>query len=98
MLGLYRDKDYAFATGVNDGWVDVFGSDISVADWSITVTPNTDPKLAWADDEKQVAPSVRLNITTKLSPEKWSQKLGKVPVQSFSLPLQTTFGMKTFYR
>ncbi len=75
MYGLYHQKGYAFATGVNDGWVDVFGSDISVAKWSITVTPDADPKLAWAVNEKQIAPSVRLNITTKLSPERWSQKL-----------------------
>lgn len=98
MLTLYQNKNYRPVVDVDDGWVDVFGSDITVTDRSLTITPDTSPSYAWADDDKQISPSVTINLTAQLYAEHWSDRLGDVQVSSFSLPLQTTFSIKQFYR
>ncbi|USN57166.1 MAG: hypothetical protein H6766_01510 [Candidatus Peribacteria bacterium] len=76
----------------------MFGSDITVSDWEIMIAPDADYALAWADDVKQISPFVTINLTAKLYAENWAHRIGDVQVENFSLPLQTTFAMKQFYR
>lgn len=71
---------------------------MTVSDWSLDISPDTPYDLAWADDTKQISPFVTINLTTQLYAENRSHRIGDIQVENFSLPLQTTFAMKEFYR
>jgi hypothetical protein len=94
----YYNAWYRYAEDSNQWWVDAFGRDITVSDWSLELAPTSDYQLAWADDNAQVSPFVTISLVTQLYAENWARRIGDVPVEFFTLPLQTTFSMKQFYR
>jgi hypothetical protein len=98
LLSVYDDGGYAFAQDQDDGWVDIFDKTITVSAMDISITPNQDPAFARANDAAQVSPYITLNITTHLNAEERVATLGDATIESFNLPLQTTFATKPFYR
>lgn len=50
----------------DDGWVNLFPSDITLSDRHISLSPPKDPHLARAEDGYQVSPFLRIAFTTKL--------------------------------
>lgn len=94
----YHNKWYRFAMNSNEWWLDLLGKDITITDWGVGVYPAKDHDLARTDDSAQVSPSLTISMTTKIYGENWWHRLSSDSIESFSLPLQTTFAMKEFYR
>jgi hypothetical protein len=98
LIALYAATWYAFASGTNDGWVNLFDKSLTVTKWNISIAPTKDPNLAWNEDAFQMSPYVTIALTTQLYGENWVGRIGETPVEQYSLPLQTTFATKQFYR
>lgn len=57
---------YKLASGVDDGWVNLFQKNITIADWNLIIYPTKNPHYALAEDGLQINPYFTINLTSKL--------------------------------
>lgn len=76
-----------------DGWVNLFPSDITVSDWHIQLSPTKDPHLSWAEDAYQISPFIRLSFTTKLYAKNRLSQISPWEMGIYSVHLQTTLAL-----
>ena len=81
----------------NDGWINLFDKNLTVSNRNISVYPDTDPSLSWADDSTQINPYFTISLQTKLYGEVWQPRLFDA-LPNFELSLQTTFTIKDLYK
>lgn len=88
---------YNLPLDAEDGWVNLFGSDISVGQWNMEIYPSRDPVYAWWEADMQINPYIKLFVTTYLyAPARYTKMDTKVFDKIF-YNLQTTFNIKTNY-
>ncbi len=88
---------YVMPMHEDDGWVNLFGNDVTVTNFLVTISPTIDPDLARDDDVVQINPSITILLDTALYGKNWQTKVGEATVNNFDLTLQTTFDVKSFY-
>lgn len=88
---------YNLPADENDGWVNVFGSDVTLANWKLQIYPVKDPAYAWAENETQINPYIRLYVTSYLYGPARNTKLNPRNLSVISYDLQTLFNIKTNY-
>ncbi|MCF7834499.1 prepilin-type N-terminal cleavage/methylation domain-containing protein [Candidatus Gracilibacteria bacterium] len=79
----------------NDGWVNLFPKNVTIADRNISVFPTKDPKYAWREG-LQINPYFTINFNSKLYGEIRRKRIGD-SIEDFNLNLQTTFNTKSVY-
>ncbi len=89
-------KNYKLANSVDDGWVDLFDSNISVKSWKIHVAPSTNPDYAWKTKDIQINPYLSISLTTELNYNKWKQKLWNM-LSGYTYSLKGVYDTKWFY-
>lgn len=88
---------YSLPLDAEDGWVNLFGSDITVGERNMQIYPSRDPLYAWGETDMQINPYIKLFITTHLyAPARYTKMDTKVFDKIF-YNLQTTFNIKTNY-
>ncbi|MCS6982560.1 MAG: prepilin-type N-terminal cleavage/methylation domain-containing protein [Candidatus Absconditabacterales bacterium] len=80
----------------NDGWVNMFSNNITVSNWSMEISPAISPLYAFADENVQIAPFIRLTMQTKLYGDFWFTSLGKKSIDNYALTVQTSFAISQF--
>ena len=88
---------YNLPADENDGWVNVFGTDVTVSNRKFQIYPVKDPVYAWAENSMQINPYVRVFITSYLYGPAWSTKLNPKNLSAITYDLQTLFNIKTNY-
>lgn len=88
---------YNLPADAEDGWVNLFGNDITVADWHMQIYPQKDPIYAWSENDMQINPYINIFLTTYLYSPAWYTKLQSNVFDKISYSLQTTFNIKTNY-
>lgn len=89
-------KNYKLANSVDDGWVNLFDSNISVKSWKIHIAPNTNPDYAWQKKDVQINPYISISLTTELNYNKWKQKLWNM-LTGYTYSLKWVYDTKWFY-
>lgn len=84
-----KDKD--------DGRINLFDKNITIADWNLKVYPTKNPSYARAEDNMQINPYFIISMTSKLYWWVRFKKLRLPSIEDFQLSLQTTFNTKNFY-
>jgi hypothetical protein len=74
----------------------MFGNNITVSHWSMEISPSISPLYAFADEDVQIAPFIRLTMQTKLYGDFWFSSLGKKSIDNYALTVQTTFAISQF--
>jgi len=77
----------------DDGWVNLFASDMTITDRNIIITPTKDPDLARQDNSSQISPSLQIQFTAKLYGKNRSSKIPRSQMNNYSIRLQTLFNM-----
>jgi hypothetical protein len=93
--GVYTN--YKLPQDVNDGWVNIFPSNITISDWNLVIYPSKDPNLAWAVDEQQINPYIKMKIKTKLYGKNRRLKISPATLSGYQMSLETVFNIKTYY-
>lgn len=81
---------------VDDGWINLFDKNLTVANWNISVYPSQSPDFAWALENTQINPYFTIFLQTKLYGEVWQSRLAEA-LAGFEFSLQTTFNTKENY-
>ncbi|UFX83056.1 type II secretion system protein [Candidatus Absconditicoccus praedator] len=90
-------NNYKLPEDEDDGWVNIFGDEITVTDWNLEIYPTKDPNLSWNDDDTQINPYVKINLQTKLYAGAWAERINPSILQDYQLNLQTTFNIRSNY-
>lgn len=93
----YPWMTYNLPNSINDGWVSVFPSDITIVNWSMSISPSTLWSYAWADDAMQINPSITFRLKNKLYGWPWSWQFNPQRLNSYELEVDTTFNVKNTY-
>lgn len=89
--------NFKLPADANNGWVNIFERNLTVADWNLRVFPTKNPDYAWKENAFQINPYFTISMTAKLYGGVWFSKLGMPSIESYQLSLQTTFNTKNFY-
>lgn len=60
------------------------------------ISPAISPLYAFADENVQIAPFIRLTMQTKLYGDFWFTSLGKKSIDNYALTVQTSFAISQF--
>jgi hypothetical protein len=82
---------------VDDGWVNLFGNDVTISRWSLIISPTKLPFSTRDEIDTQINPFIRILFETKLYGRNWSSKIPYASLQNYKLTLQTTFNIKQWY-
>jgi len=80
----------------HDGRVDLLDDRITVSDRSVQIYPTSNPAYAWAQEDIQMQPYIRIAMDVQLYAWWWKNNLG-TDISDFSFPIQTTFNIRTWY-
>ena len=84
---------YYFPATSDDGWVNLFASDMTITDRNILITPTKDPDLARKDTSSQISPSLQIQFIAKLYGKNRSSKIPRSQMNNYSIRLQTLFNV-----
>ncbi|MEI6426359.1 MAG: hypothetical protein WCO66_03330 [Candidatus Absconditabacteria bacterium] len=87
---------YRLPSDANDGWVNLFDKNLTVADWNLTLYPAKSPDFARGEEAVQINPYFTIFLKTKLYGEIWQTRLGAA-LAGFEFSLQTTFNTRDSY-
>jgi len=87
---------YRLPLNADDGWINLFDKNLTVANWNISVYPSKSPDFAWALENIQINPYFTIYLKTKLYGEVWQSRLAEA-LAGFEFSLQTTFNTKENY-
>jgi len=88
---------YALPADNDDGWVNLFDQDLTVANWNLIISPTENPDYALAQNEMQINPYFTVSLQNKLYGKIWYKKLWLPSLEDFQLSLQSSFSTKKFY-
>jgi hypothetical protein len=77
----------------DDGWINLFASDMTITDRNILITPTKDPDLARKDTSSQISPSLQIQFIAKLYGKNRSSKIPRSQMNNYSIRLQTLFNV-----
>ena len=81
---------------MDDCRVDLYQSTISLLAWKISISPRSDPNLAWNQQEFQIHPFLTLFTYNGLYRPAW-KNVSDENIMNFFFPLKTTLNIKTSY-
>ena len=87
---------YRLPINSNDGWINLFDKNLTVAGWNLALYPAKNPDFAWAEENMQINPYFTIFLKTKLYGEIWQSRLNEA-LSGFEFSLQTTFNIKDNY-
>lgn len=90
-------ENFKLPSDENDGWVNLFQKNITIADRNIIVYPTKNPQYALVEDNVQINPYFTINLTSKMYGAIRQKRLGMQNIDSFQINMQTTFNTKNFY-
>ncbi len=90
-------EEYKLPLDENDGRVNLFQKNITIADRNIIVYPTKNPQYALSENDIQINPYFTINLTSKLYGSIRQKRLGMENIDNFQINLQTTFNTKNFY-
>ena len=88
---------YRLPWNIDDGWVNVFGNDVTVADWDLEIYPIKNPELSYAEADMQVNPYIRMYVKTYLYSPARRTRIGTNVFANITYNLQTMFNIKSSY-
>lgn len=88
---------YKLPQDENDGWVNFFQKNITIADRNLIIYPTKNPQYALMEAAIQINPYFTLNLTSKLYGAIRQKRLGMEHIDTFQINMQTTFNTKNFY-
>lgn len=86
-------SDFKLPKDIDDGWQNLLTNDITISEWGLVISPLVNPYLSWAEDDKQISPSVSINFISKLYGKNWNLKIPRNQMDSYGLNLQTAFSL-----
>lgn len=89
-------SDYKLPVDADDCRVDVPQGAISMDARNLTLSPDTDPTLAWKQNEYQINPHIKVFLLNRVYLPMRQEKLPAYK-QQFQFVLQTAFNTKTLY-
>lgn len=89
--------NYNLPADIDDGWVDIFGKELTIVDWNMSIYPTKNYNNSWSEDTMYINPYITIKVSTKLYWEPWAWKVNPSVLDSYQLNLQTTFNIKTNY-
>lgn len=88
---------YNLPANAEDGWVNLFGGDITVSNRRMQIYPIKDPVYAWSENDMQTNPYIKLFVTTHLYAPSRYTKIDLKTFDKLSYNLQTMLNIKTNY-
>jgi hypothetical protein len=79
----------------DDCWIDLTYGNTSVTTWNLVISPLNDPDLYWADQTRQLNPYMKILLVNGIYLPTTNSDSS---VNSFSIPIETTINMKSFYK
>ncbi len=93
LSGAYAN--YKLPVNADDCWVDLDLGSLSISAWNFSLSPTSDPVLAWSGQNSQINPVIILSLFSTLYYGSGEMKFPSSLIPS--IPLQTTFNTKNFY-
>lgn len=90
-------EKYKLPQDENDGWVNLFQKNITIADRNLIIYPTKNPAYALVENDVQINPYFTINLTSKLYGAIRQKRLGIANIDNFQINMQTTFNTKNFY-
>lgn len=91
-------SDYYLPKDENDCWVDLTQGSTNVISWNLSISPQWDPDLFWAEESHQINPYMKIFIVNGIYlPNIAKGDMGS-SILDFKVPLETTIDMKDFYK
>ncbi len=87
---------YKMPANKDDGWIDLFDEKLDIVDWNIAISPTKNPDYAWAEENQQINPFIKISLTAKLTDHLWANKLWG-STSGYQYTLQNTYDTKGFY-
>jgi len=88
---------YRLPQDSDDGRVNMFGKNMTIADRNIQIYPTKKPEYSRYENTIQINPYFTISFTNKLYAEIRKKKIGNLSMDDFELTLQTTFNTRNFY-
>lgn len=88
---------YHLPSNAEDGWVNLFGWDMTVSSWRLQIYPTKDPIYARSEKTMQSNPYVRLFMQTHLYAPSRYTKVDVKAMGNITYELQTMFNIKSNY-
>lgn len=89
---------YYLPANVDDCWVDLTQWSTNIYAWNLSISPQWDPDLFWAEESHQINPYMKIFVVNGIYlPQISSGSLGS-SILDFKIPLETTIDMKDFYK
>ncbi len=88
---------YKLPNDKEDGWVGIFGNDITISDWNMQIYPTQNPDYAWRDNDFSLNPYINIQIQTHLYAKNWINKINPSILSGYSMNLETTFNTRWNY-
>ena len=90
---------YYLPKNEEDCRVDLTYWSTSIHTWLLSIYPQNDPDLYWADESRQMNPYMRIFIENWIYlPEFFDKRSAGTSIMNFKIPLQTTINIKSFYK
>ncbi len=86
---------YFLPKDADDCWIDLTYGNTSVTTWNLVISPLNDPDLYWADQTRQLNPYMKILLVNGIYLPTTNSDSS---VNSFSIPIETTINMKSFYK
>lgn len=87
---------YRLPQDQNDGWVSVFGKDVTINKRNLVIYPSKNPEYSWNNNATQINPYITLFLSAKLYGQVWTKRLGPT-ISNYGLNIQTTLNTRTNY-
>ena len=89
---------YYLPADVDDCWVDLTQWSTNIYAWNLSISPQWDPDLFWAEESHQINPYMKIFVVNGIYlPSLSKDSLGS-SILDFKVPLETTIDMKDFYK
>lgn len=88
---------YRLPNNLEDWWINLLNTDISVADWNMQIYPIKDLELSWWENQYQTNPFIRFYIKTTVFWQNRAAKLWAETLDEIYFDVQTSFNIKSNY-